>query len=79
MPIIMLTTCSTVEDKLAALDLGADDYVTKPFGSRELLAHIRTVLRRAMLGTSAPDRTSQRAAPSPLSAYLLLLRSLGIT
>ncbi len=45
-PIIMLTGRSTDEDKLDGLDLGADDYVTKPFNPRELLARIRAVLRR---------------------------------
>ncbi len=45
-PIIMLTGRSTDEDKLEGLDLGADDYVTKPFNPRELLARIRAVLRR---------------------------------
>jgi len=45
--IIMVTARSTEEDKLAGLDLGADDYVTKPFSPRELMARIRAVLRRA--------------------------------
>jgi len=45
-PIIMLTGRSTDDDKLEGLDLGADDYVTKPFNPRELLARIRAVLRR---------------------------------
>jgi DNA-binding response OmpR family regulator len=45
-PIIMLTGRSTDEDKLDGLDLGADDYITKPFNPRELLARIRAVLRR---------------------------------
>jgi len=45
-PIIMLTAKTTEEDKLLGLDLGADDYVTKPFSPRELLARIRAVLRR---------------------------------
>ena len=44
--IIMVTARSTEEDKLAGLDLGADDYVTKPFSPRELMARIRAVLRR---------------------------------
>jgi len=78
-PIIILTACSTIEDKVAALDLGADDYVTKPFRPRELLARIRAVLRRASFDTSAPDRASQRTEPSPLLAYVLSLRTLGIT
>jgi DNA-binding response OmpR family regulator len=46
LPIIMLTGRSTDDDKLKGLDLGADDYVTKPFNPRELLARIRAVLRR---------------------------------
>jgi DNA-binding response OmpR family regulator len=45
-PIIMLTARATEEDKLRGLDLGADDYVTKPFSPRELVARVRTVLRR---------------------------------
>ncbi len=46
-PIIMLTARTTEEDKLLGLNLGADDYVTKPFSPRELLARVRAVLRRA--------------------------------
>jgi DNA-binding response OmpR family regulator len=46
-PIIMLTARSTEEDKLLGLDLGADDYVTKPFSPRELVARVRVVLRRS--------------------------------
>jgi len=46
-PIIMLTARSTDEDKLLGLDIGADDYLTKPFNPRELVARIRAVLRRA--------------------------------
>jgi DNA-binding response OmpR family regulator len=45
--IIMVTARTTEEDKLAGLDLGADDYVTKPFSPRELMARVRAVLRRA--------------------------------
>jgi DNA-binding response OmpR family regulator len=44
--VIMLTARTTEEDKLLGLDLGADDYVAKPFSPRELLARIRAVLRR---------------------------------
>jgi len=46
-PIIMLTARSTDDDKLLGLDIGADDYLTKPFNPRELVARIRAVLRRA--------------------------------
>ena len=45
-PIIVLTALDTEPDKVAALDLGADDYLTKPFGVEELLARVRAVLRR---------------------------------
>ena len=45
-PIIMLTAKDTEIDKVVGLELGADDYVTKPYSSRELLARIKTVLRR---------------------------------
>jgi len=45
-PIIMLTARTTERDKLTGLDIGADDYVTKPFSPREVVARVRTVLRR---------------------------------
>ncbi len=45
-PIIMLTARTTEQDKLIGLDLGADDYVTKPFSPKELAARVRAVLRR---------------------------------
>lgn len=45
-PIIMLTAKSTEEDKVAGLESGADDYITKPFSPKELVARIRAVLRR---------------------------------
>jgi two-component system OmpR family response regulator len=47
LPILMLTAKGQEIDKVVGLDLGADDYVTKPFSPRELLARVRTVLRRA--------------------------------
>ena len=46
-PIIMLTAKATTEDKITGLDLGADDYLSKPFVVEELLARIRSLLRRA--------------------------------
>jgi DNA-binding response OmpR family regulator len=49
-PVILLSARTTEEDKLRGLDLGADDYVTKPFSPRELVARVRTVLRRAPPG-----------------------------
>src|ERR1044072_62792 len=46
-PIIMLTAKASESDRVAGLDLGADDYITKPFSVRELLARVRAVMRRA--------------------------------
>jgi two-component system response regulator RegX3 len=51
-PVIMLTAKDSEVDKVVGLELGADDYVTKPFSSRELVARIRAVLRR---GTDAAE------------------------
>ena len=45
-PVIMLTGKTDTPDKIAGLDSGADNYLTKPFGSEELLAHVRATLRR---------------------------------
>lgn len=53
-PIIMLTAKTTDQDKLTGLDLGADDYITKPFSPRELAARVRTVLRR-LPGERGPE------------------------
>lgn len=54
-PIIMLTARTTDQDKLTGLELGADDYVTKPFSPRELAARVRTVLRR-LPGERGPEK-----------------------
>lgn len=53
-PIIMLTARAEETDKLIGLELGADDYLTKPFSLRELVARIRAVLRRAGAGRALP-------------------------
>ena len=54
--IILLTARSTEEDRLQGLDLGADDYVTKPFSPREVVARVRAVLRRSPRGAEASRR-----------------------
>ena len=54
-PIIMLTARVEETDKLIGLELGADDYVTKPFSPRELVARVRAVLRRAEGGEVQPE------------------------
>ena len=53
-PIIVLSAREHEADKVAALDAGADDYVTKPFGMDELLARLRAALRRGVAGVDAP-------------------------
>jgi two-component system, OmpR family, KDP operon response regulator KdpE len=53
-PIIVLTALDSERDKIAALDLGADDYLTKPFGVEELLARVRAVLRRTQWEARPP-------------------------
>jgi DNA-binding response OmpR family regulator len=55
-PIILLTARSTENDMLLGLYLGADDYLTKPFSPRELVARVRTVLRRARPAYSSDDK-----------------------
>ena len=55
MPILILTARGDETDRVLGLDLGADDYIVKPFSVRELLARVRAHLRRAQPGRSAPD------------------------
>ena len=55
MPILMLTARGDEPDKVAGLDAGADDYITKPFSTQEMLARIRAVLRRR-----APEAVTER-------------------
>jgi len=54
-PIIIVTSRAEEADRVMGLELGADDYVTKPFSTRELLARIRAVMRRYRTSESAPD------------------------
>lgn len=58
MPIMMLTALNEDVDRIIGLELGADDYVTKPFNSRELLARIKSLLRRASYGSRAVERAA---------------------
>ena len=54
-PILMLTARTQESDKVLGLETGADDYVTKPFGVRELRARIAALLRRSQAGTALPS------------------------
>jgi two-component system, OmpR family, alkaline phosphatase synthesis response regulator PhoP len=58
LPIIILSAATDEIDKVVLLELGADDYVTKPFSPKELLARARAVLRRAQRGTAVADQYS---------------------
>jgi len=53
-PIIMLTARVDDSDKIVGLEIGADDYITKPFNPREVVARVRALLRRSQRGTSLP-------------------------
>ena len=59
-PIIVLTALDAESDKVAALDLGADDYLTKPFGVEELLARVRAALRRTQWEVMLPTGDTKR-------------------
>ena len=62
-PVIMLTARDSEIDKVVGLELGADDYVTKPFSSRELVARVRAVLRRRGAEPEEPTQAALEAGP----------------
>jgi DNA-binding response OmpR family regulator len=64
----MLTARSTEQDRVGGLELGADDYVTKPFSPRELVARVRAVLRRTDPSESGPRRLSHGGLALDLDA-----------
>lgn len=65
-PVLFLTARSDEIDRVVGLELGADDYVPKPFSPRELVARVRTILRRAAKTQPAPPQPAS-AAPIPIS------------
>jgi two-component system OmpR family response regulator len=67
-PIIMATARGDVVDRVLGLELGADDYVTKPFSTRELIARIRALLRRAANG---PNAALARPRPMTFAGWML--------
>jgi two-component system, OmpR family, response regulator RegX3 len=62
-PVIMVTGKTGEVDRIVGLEMGADDYVTKPFSPRELMARIRAVLRRRPVGTAEADEGVLAAGP----------------
>ena len=65
MPIIVLSAVGDEEEKVRALEAGADDYVTKPFASRELVARLEAVLRRVEPEDEEPTVERRRARGRP--------------
>ncbi len=65
-PIIVLSARTAEEQKIAALDAGADDYVTKPFAAAELLARVRAALRRTATGAAQSPTSPWAGSPSTL-------------
>lgn len=61
LPIIMLTARTTESDRVSGLDIGADDYITKPFSLRELASRVRAVMRRSMKPDARPAAAYQGA------------------
>ena len=68
-PILMLTARSEEPDRVLGLDLGADDYVTKPFSVRELMARVRALLRRSQPQNGLPDELNFGAAEIDFRSY----------
>ncbi len=67
MPVVFLTARSDEIDRVVGLELGADDYIAKPFSPRELVARVRSVLRRsARAGAPAPAAGAASAAAGPI-------------
>ncbi len=73
-PIIMLTARVEESDKLIGLELGADDYVTKPFSPRELVARVRSVLRRIQGAPPKPERISRGEITVDVSRHAVAVR-----
>jgi two-component system response regulator VicR len=66
-PIIMLTAKELETDKVLGLELGADDYVTKPFSAREITARIRAILRRSDAGGKSPQTEQGKLSIGPVT------------
>ncbi|HEX6799533.1 MAG TPA: response regulator transcription factor [Ktedonobacterales bacterium] len=77
-PILMLTARESEEDHIAGLDLGADDYVNKPFSPRELVSRVRAILRRAAATDGGDDARSASAARVEAASGPLAFRGLSI-
>lgn len=68
-PVLMLTARGEEDDRVVGLDMGADDYVTKPFSLRELLARVRALLRRIQAASAMPRRLQIGGLEIDFDAY----------
>jgi len=76
-PVIMLTARGEEDDRIAGLELGADDYLTKPFSPRELTARVKAVLRRAAGGVASSTGAAFEAGPIALDVVAHEVRRSG--
>jgi len=76
-PIIMLTARSEEEDRIRGFDSGADDYVTKPFSPRELIARVRAVIRRGKAAETADKKQHLKAGDLEIDRYRFEVRMKG--
>jgi two-component system alkaline phosphatase synthesis response regulator PhoP len=77
-PILMLTAKVDESDRVLGFELGADDYVTKPFGMQELMARVRALMRRAEQSASPTVRSVVRAGPLEINAAGRTVRRDGV-
>lgn len=68
-PVIMLTAKGSEFDKVTALDAGADDYITKPFGVMELVSRVKAVLRRSSVSSQGKTYAGGTSVPVCFKAY----------
>jgi len=74
LPVILLTAKSEETDKVVGLELGADDYITKPFAIKELLARVKAVLRRASAKLEAAERFKDGGLEIDFQKVLVLIK-----
>lgn len=78
-PVIMLTAKGTEFDKVTAFDIGADDYVTKPFGVMELIARVKAVMRRAEVKDAEAKKYSSGAVSLYVERHEVLVSGVPVT
>ena len=78
-PLLMLTARQSEEDRIQGLELGADDYITKPFSPREVVSRVRAVLRRASQQDEAVEMPAVKTPAAPAPGELLRYPGLMVT